>query len=518
MRVVPVVVDNALRLDGNVIDHDLAEAIFDELTIHNTAKDIARKMERWGWQEMPDEFQLGALEGDIVVMPRGYAYQLKTLLREEGLKVQWIDRRKWHRHAPKLGNGAFPYRQHQREAVRQIIRNQQGMYEAPTGSGKTVTCIGFLTEKSPLKTLILVEKLDLLHQWRAELSRWLDIPEDEIGQIGDGKWFEGSRITVATVQTLWKALKEDMFMRQYPYFFHQWDCVIIDECHHVSAQTIRDLVSRFWAKYRFGVSATPDRKDDKFEFALNVLGEVFWEDDENALRAGGVLVRPVVQVVRTNFDHVYWGDHHSDDDDECDVPGCRLSGKRPHFHQNNYGQVKKALVENQARNILVIETLMREVHKGKHHHLIVSDEVRHLEALQETLDKQYGHISAKYKHSKGLPPVWVLTGRVRGEKRAQMKQEIIDAPAAIVFATVAKEGIDIPAIDRIYLPFPTRSAPKVQQWIGRGTRTLEGKSSTLIYDFFDVNCGVLKQQFRNRRFQCYDKLDIEVRLEQHYRN
>lgn len=512
MRVVPVIVDNCLRVDGNLIGHDLAEAIFDELTIHNRAKDIARKMERWGWQDMPDEFQLGDLDGDTVVMPRGYAYQLKTLLREEGIKVRWIDRRKWQRRAPKLGNGAFPYRPHQREAVRQIIRNQQGMYEAPTGSGKTVTCIGFLTEKSPLRTLVLVDKLDLLHQWRAEISRWLDMPIEQIGQIGDGKWINepGMRITVATVQTIWNAMKDDVFTRSYPWFFLQWDCVIVDECHHVTAQTIREIVGRFWAKYRFGVSATPDRKDDKFEFALNVLGEVFWQDDEDNLRSSGVLVRPSVQVVRTAFYHPYWSDHHSDDDDECEVPDCRLSGKRPHFHSNNYGALKKALVGDEDRNALVMETVVRESLKGNHHHLIVSDEVRHLEALRDVLETEYGHTR---EFAAALPPVFVMTGRVKGEKRAQIKAEIINSPAAIVFATVAKEGLDIPAIDRIYLPFPTRSAPKVQQWIGRGTRTSEGKSGTLIYDFFDVNCGVLKQQFRNRRFQCYDKLDIEVRLE-----
>jgi superfamily II DNA or RNA helicase len=149
---------------------------------------------------------------------------------------------------------------------------------------------------------------------------------------------------------------------------------------------------------------------------------------------------------------------------------------------------------------------MREVQKAPHHHLIVSDEVRQLEALHQALWDEYSH-------HRLLPQVWVMTGKVTGKKRSQIKQEIIDAPAAIVFATVAKEGLDIPAIDRIYLPFPTRNPKKVQQWIGRGTRMFEGKDDTLIFDFHDIKCGVLKAQFRNRRFQCYDQLDIEVRLD-----
>src|SRR6476620_3282330 len=110
MRLIPVRVDSCLRVDGNIIGHDLVERIFDELTIHNTAKDIARRTRRWEWEKLPDEFQLGDLDGDTVVMPRGYAYQLKTLLREHGLKVHWNDHRRWRRGAPFNGNGVHPFR------------------------------------------------------------------------------------------------------------------------------------------------------------------------------------------------------------------------------------------------------------------------------------------------------------------------------------------------------------------------------------------------------------------------
>ena len=59
MRSVPVIVDSHLRLDGNLIGHDLANEIFDELTINNHAKDVAKRMNRWGWEELPDDFLLG---------------------------------------------------------------------------------------------------------------------------------------------------------------------------------------------------------------------------------------------------------------------------------------------------------------------------------------------------------------------------------------------------------------------------------------------------------------------------
>ena len=55
-------------------------------------------------------------------------------------------------------------------------------------------------------------------------------------------------------------------------------------------------------------------------------------DDETVLREAGVLMRPTVKVVKTDFSYFYWPDHESDEDDECMVPGCRLNGKRHHEH------------------------------------------------------------------------------------------------------------------------------------------------------------------------------------------
>jgi superfamily II DNA or RNA helicase len=501
-RSIPVTVDSHLRVDGNLLGHDLVEQILDELTVYNYAKDVAMGQKFHGWEDMPDDFLLADLDGDTLVMERGYAFQLKTLLRQKGMRVQWDDHRKWRRGAPFNGDGMLPFRDHQATAVRKIIRHQQGMYEAPTGSGKTVTCIGFLTTKTPERTLILVDQLGLLNQWRKELAKWLGVNIDDIGQIGQGKWNEGARITVATVQTIWSALKKGLITDEW---FDSFDCVIVDECHHVQAETVQDIVGSFSAKYRFGVSATPDRDNKKFEFALNVLGEVFHRDGEDELREAGLLMTPTVKVVQTGFKHVYWGDHESDDDDECQVPGCKLSGKRPHWHRNNYQAVKSALVRDLTRNTLVIETLLRETFSGPHHHLIVSDEVGHLEELQAVLEQSVSDLA-------GIPEVFVLTGKVRGQKRAELKAEIEQAEEAIVFATVAKEGLDIPAIDRVYLPFPSGNGKKVQQWIGRGTRMFEGKQDLVVFDFFDILVGVLKYQFRNRRTGCYYPLGMEVEI------
>lgn len=511
MLTIPVEVTNELRVDGNLLGHDLADQIFDELEVPNEARLKAEQANRWGWWDMPEVFQLGELDGDTVVMPRGYALQLKLLLREHRRKVIWVDRRKWARgpafhwqHEPD------PRFSHQPLAVAKMVHHQQGIYEAPTGSGKTMAVIRFIHKVRPLNSIILVDKLDLMHQWIAAIDYWLG--PGLTGQVGGGKWNDGERITVATVQTIWSEFKTSRgsdYEQLLDLWFKHFDFVNVDECHHVSAETIEHLVGRYWGRYRIGESATPDRTDGKFQITQAVLGEVIHQDDEEDLRRRGILVKPHVEVVHTNFKFAYWGDHTAvyDKDDKrwhCQKPGCKIN--REHGHRNNYQDLKDNLVYNEDRNYRVAQAVLNQIASGQHHHLVVSDEVRQLESLYEVFQR---YVATDFPYL-DIPPCYMLTGRVRGDQRKKMIKEIIGKSSALIFATVAKEGVDIPAIDRIYLPFPASNPKKVQQWIGRGTRSTNGKKSTVVFDFLDINVGILKSQFRSRRFKCYDKLGIEV--------
>src|SRR3954468_2666031 len=499
MRSVAVVVDSHLRLDGNLVGPDLANDIFDDLTIPNKDKEFAERANRWGWQDLPDEFILAWLDGDTVVMPRGYALRLKRKLRAQNLRVQWTDRRRRGSGESLPWRQAFTPRNHQSTAVTSMTKHQQGIYEAPTGSGKTLACLLFMQRVEPVKVLVLVEKLDLLSQWTKEISNWFG--SEYVGQIGAGKWDDSKRITVATAQTLWRkfgaAALDDQAAAAW---FDMFDCLIVDECHHCSARTIEFLAGNFTAKWRFGVSATPDKQDDKYEITRAVLGDVIHRDDERKLRKAGVLVRPTVSVIDTSFRFTYWGDHDSDEQGACEVPGCKRRDQ--HHHPNNYQKLKDKLVYDPARNKAVMRSVMEQVRDGQHHHLVISDEIRQLEALYEMMSTDYMETRT--------PPTFILTGQVNGKKRAAMVEQIKRESEAIIFATVAKEGLDIPAIDRIYLPFPASNAKATQQKIGRGTRTFDGKQGTLIIDYRDREVPVLRRQFRNRRVMCYDKLDIDV--------
>lgn len=466
------------------------EDILDELTVENPAKVIAERQKRFEWWKMEDEFYLYEMHGDELILPRGYALRLKQILREHEHQVKWIDRRKGVRGYPFKWRKEFCPRPHQPLAVKKMRRHQQGIYQAPTGSGKSLTGIKFIHDVHPQRTIILVDKIDLLNQWIKNIEEWLyTVP----GRIGGGKWETGERIVVATVQSIWSRMKAGTLPDD---FFELFDCVIVDECHHTSAETIRNIVSRFIAKWRIGKSATPDRLDDKFEITEAVLGPVFHEDDEEKLIELGVILRPVCHVIKTDFDFEYWPDHESDDDGACQKPGCKIW--RKHSHKNNYQKLKDALVSDKARNSQVAETIAGEsLHK--HHHIVISDEIRHLKAIEQEII--YTLL--------GLP-IYTLTGKITGKNRKELIEQIEGEEACVILATVAKEGMDIPAIDRVYLPFPSSNPKITKQKVGRGTRVATGKGDVKIFDFVDFNLDVLKKQFRKRRYGFYDKSGIEV--------
>lgn len=493
-REIPVVIDSHLRVDGNLIGNTIAEQILDELTIPNNERIEAQRVERYGWWDLPEDFLMADLDGDTLVLTRGYALQLKFLLREHGLKIRWIDRRRFRRGGP-IGKDEFSYRPHQPAAVRAIRRHQQLIYKAPTGSGKTVTILGAIWEMCPQRSLILVDRINLVDQWADRAVEHLGVDREELGLIGSGKWSEG-RVTIATVQTL---IRQFAKLKKRGWF-KKFDFVCLDECHHVTAETFMTIMQEFPAWVRMGTSATPD-KTGVFDMALNTLGEVAYETTQEELRELGILVEPTVQVVPTGFTFDYWGDHKANKKGSCNKTGCK--NRTPHHrHRNNYHQLKAALISDQERIHLVLDTIVANYKDGRVQ-LVITDQTTHIDAFMEEWRATHGNFIEQ-------EPI-VLTGKQTRKMRKEIIEHIetVDEPH-IIFSTIAGEALDIAKIDRIHLPWPTRNPRKTEQNVGRGTRMYEGKDDVIIFDFVDHMVDVLAGQFRTRRWKCYEPLGFQV--------
>lgn len=424
-----------------------------ELLIENPVRIEQQKQKIYGWQNLPQYIQLYEERQGWMKVPRGYLPELWALrfalpIVLEDNTVSWP-----HLH-DFPGMDTEDLREHQREAVRAILNNAQGIIEAPTGSGKTVTALA-AWQVTGERGVIVVDKTNIVTQWVERCEHFLGFTP---GIVGDGQWDQQQPLTIAMVQTLCKLPADDPF-------FNDFGFACLDECHHVTADTYLRVMESFTSRYRIGVSATPDRDNGLVPVALAVLGPVIHSTPRDRLEKLGLLMKPTVHRIETSFQFSYWGTHTANPGQDCDKPDCARRDK--HGHRNNYAQMLKALVEDDERNELIIR---RVLDNKDHRNLVISKRLGHLDRLQQLLD--------------GRLPSVMLTGRESTEERAEAVRRAAEGPC-VVFSTLADEALDIPELDRIYLTWPTKSTAVINQQIGRIVRPAEGKTDALVYDFVD---------------------------------
>lgn len=404
----------------------------------------------------------------MAVIPRGFAHHLVKGLGAFGIDIQWIDQRVTVPMQDQISPApGYELRSYQKRPCAQMFRVEQGIYEAPTGSGKTITTAFFLAEARQ-RALIIVDKMNLVTQW---FDRIFEATGYQCGMIGDGQWAERD-ITITTRQSLWA--RHDQLDAQD--WWSRWGAVVFDEAHGVSAETVRELLQRFPAKYRIGLSATPDRETWLTIASRAILGEIFHRTTEEELEEAGVLVRPKVIAVRTPFEFPW---------------KTRLDARA------QWTQLIKKLRSDPERNH-AIGKKMAEL-RG-HAVLVDTDQVMHAHELRA------------YALSYGWPDdrVHLFTGQQKNDERQRIMR-LADEGDIMMISTIGKEALDIPRLDRFMLTWPTKQDTRVKQMIGRVRRMHDEKSAPEIIDFWDHKVHILNNQFTKRR-GTYDRAKMELEV------
>jgi len=456
---IPIRVDAFLRLDDRLLDDRTRRLLESALDVRNPDDPM---------QFVP---MLRRDTDGLLTIPRGFAYKLAKGLEQCGYKAVWDDRRV---EAPidlnvEISDEYRP-RDYQAVAIERMLACEQGIYEAPPGAGKTITAAHFIARASQ-RTLVIVDRINIATQWierlRSVLGDWMTV-----GLIGEGSWSEGD-ITVALRQALWRR-KDDLDARNW---WCQFGAVILDECHAVSAETVRELFQRFPAKYRIGLSATPDRFMWMTIASRGIIGEIICRTTDNMLEKAGVLVRPQVIAVRTPFEFPW---------------KANARDKR-----RQWQKMIKELKVHGGRNTVIAKIMAS---------------CRGHTCLAHTDQKSHAHELAAWAMAHGWPRdrVMMMTGDESGAERAKIVEAANDGDILII-STVGQEALDIPRLDRFFLVWPTRQPLPVRQMVGRVKRVHSEKAPPIVYDFYDDKVTVLRDQFAVRR-GTYERDHLDLRI------
>ena len=127
-----------------------------------------------------------------------------------------------------------------------------------TGTGKTYASAFAMRELGFKRVLFLVHRGQLARQTKKSYEK-VFAESVSMGLVGAGYHEYDADYIFATVQTL----NRDEHLLQYEK--DAFDCIVLDEAHHVPADTYQKVMNHFTPKLWLGMTATPDKRDDNME-------------------------------------------------------------------------------------------------------------------------------------------------------------------------------------------------------------------------------------------------------------
>ena len=412
---------------------------------------------------------------DYLCLPRGCETELLSELSGLGIDAKIFDKTYKGRQIDVTFRGHL--RDEQSLALEQLLRHDTGILSGTTAFGKTVVAIKLIAQKK-VSTLILVDKVNLLSQWKDKLSEFLivdeQLPEQPstkkkkrgrkkiphvIGQLGAGENSLSGIVDIAVMQSLSRKGEVKECVKDY-------GMIIADECHHASAFTYEQILKTTHAKYIYGLTATPTRKDGHHPILFMHCGPIRYRDN------------PKKQAEKRPFDHHI-------------VPRF-TSLRTPLSYDEKDVSIQDLyayIVENEFRNQQIVDDIMQNYHQGRNS-LILTQRTIHVESLAKKIKEQ-------------VPDVVTLTGGMGKKSIKQAFQNLVDIPTDRNFILVATghfigEGFDEPRLDTLFLAMPISWKGTLQQYAGRLHRLFNAKKEVRIYDYVDIQVKMLERMYQKR--------------------
>jgi len=336
----------------------------------------------------------------------------------------------------------FKYYQYQKEVIDKSIDELNEVDRAcvvsATGTGKTVMIYGVLEKYISInpdaKIAVTAHRLEIINNLKDTLVEFK------------------TNTDFVSIQKLSRIAKESDGK--------VYDLLIIDEAHHIPAKSYREVMDVLAYKV-LGFTATPirglipdypEKFIDRNTFRYECTGILNKQEGTGELFDRFIYGYSTKQAINEGFLTLY----------------TIIYGREFHIEQAKTGLHE--YTESEVNDSLTISEAAKYVNETIENKKAIL--FMHSIAYAEKINTELNIKSV------------VITSKTKKKERDKFFTDFKNGEIqALVGVDIFSEGVDVPAVDCVYLFRPTRSIPTYFQQIGRALRKHEGKTEAIVYDY-----------------------------------
>lgn len=364
---------------------------------------------------------------------------------------------------PRL-NSNYRLRAEQLQLINAATQGRRGVIKSPTGTGKTVMAMGFISQYPYHKTLILTHQLDLANQF---YERMVDAGFDKRHML---LITEGQRPSLVSLRNRNYAIATVQTFSGYPLgkICDVYDIIIGDEIHHCQDRKSRyaEIYQAQMAPIKLGFTATlPESTEGKLSLE-GVVGPVIGELNEQEAGELGIMAEPYITLINVPY-NVKIGEYRR--------------------YRDLY---KHGVVNNRTRNGLIVKAVAERVNGGK-------------TCLVMIKEKDHGKNIMANAAITGLP-ITYIHGGTPGKDRRRVQELLTNRQIGCVMTTdIWREGVDIPTLNVVVNACGGKAEIGTLQAVGRGARRTAEKDRVEVIDCLDPYRYLAEHTVR--RLQIYNE-------------
>lgn len=335
-----------------------------------------------------------------------------------------------------------------------IEREVHGRYKnlivAATGTGKTViSAFDFKRYKEAHKEkcnlLFVAHREEILRQ-AIDTFRYV-LADENFGEL----WYSGQQPSTynaifASKDTLYSRMTNGTWNMPADYY----DYIIIDEAHHVWADSYQPIIKHFSPKILLGMTATPERSNVQED-----ITEFFDKSISAEIRLADALNNKLLCPF-----------HYYGVTDSVDYSKLKWSAGKYEVEE-----LTKLFTENTRRTRVILDALDN-----------YTNNPRSVKALCFCVSQKHAEYMNAAFTLASLKSA-MLTSQNSSDRQGILERFRSGAINYLFVVDMFNEGVDIPAVDTVLFLRPTESLTIYLQQLGRGLRKADGKEFVTVLDF-----------------------------------